>query len=168
MEDLAVETTISSLLGRYEKGTLTRRELIQAMAMLTTMSAGAAAAQTQNTVAAPGFQGSQIEHVSVFVSDRERSKAFYQNVFGLSVVSDAADAARLGPGRIMIVLRPDTARAGRVDHLCIGISNASKESVIQNLKQRGATVLEGGEANLHVKDPDGLIIELIANDRSWR
>ena len=163
-----MESVISNLLNRYERGLLTRRELIKVMGALAAVSTTASAAQVQNTVAAPGFQGSAIEHVSIFVSDRERSKAFYQNVFGLSVVSDAADAARLGPGKIMVVLRPSTANAGRVDHLAIGVSDATKDSVIQNLKQRGATVLEGGEANLHVKDPDGLIIELIANDRSWR
>jgi catechol 2,3-dioxygenase-like lactoylglutathione lyase family enzyme len=162
-----VESAISNLLSRYEKGMLTRRQLVKAMTMLAAFGAVPAEAQQSGTVAAPGFQATQVEHVSIFVRDRQRSKEFYQNVFGLTVVNDAEDATRLGPGRIMVVLRPVPEKAGRVDHLCLGIS-ASKESVIADLKKRGATVLEGGEANLHVKDPDGLIIELIANDRSWR
>jgi catechol 2,3-dioxygenase-like lactoylglutathione lyase family enzyme len=161
-----VENAISNLLSHYEKGLLTRRQLIKGMAMIAAAGTTASASQ-QNTVAAPGFQATQVEHVSIFVSDRAKSRAFYQNVFGLTVVNDAEDAARVGPGRIMVVLRPNAAKAGQIDHICLGIS-ASKESVIADLKKRGATVLEGGEANLHVKDPDGLIVELIANDRSWR
>ena len=163
-----MENTISNLLTRYERGTLSRRELIKAMAMMATMGAAAEAGTAQATPQAnPGFVGSAIEHISLFVSDLKRSRDFYQKTFGLSVVNEAADAIRVGPGRIMIVLRPATARTG-MDHLTIGMDNASKESVIADLKRRGATVLEGGEANLHVKDPDGLIVELIPNDRSWR
>jgi catechol 2,3-dioxygenase-like lactoylglutathione lyase family enzyme len=160
---LIVENTISNLLSRYESGTLTRRELIKAMAMVAAAGAGAEAAMPQ---ANPGFVGSAIEHISLHVSDLKRSRDFYQKTFGLSVMNEASDAIRLGPGRIMVVLRPGN-RPG-LDHLTIGIDNASKESVIQDLKRRGATVLDGGEANLHVKDPDGLIVEIIANDRSWR
>ena len=162
-----MENTISSLLSSYERGMLTRRQVIQAITLAASavMGAGTEEAAAQ---AAPvsGFVGSAIEHISLHVSDLKRSRDFYQKTFGLSVINEASDAVRVGPGRIMIVLRPG-ARPG-LDHLTIGIDNATKESVIQDLKQRGATVLDGGEANLHVKDPDGLIVEIIANDRSWR
>ena len=39
-----MEHVISSLLGRYERGTLTRRELIQGLAMLTVASGAVSAA----------------------------------------------------------------------------------------------------------------------------
>ena len=159
-----METTISNLLNRYERGTLSRRDLVKAVAMIAAAGVTGTAGGTQSTPA--GFKGSAIEHISLKVSNLQRSRDFYRDTFGLSVVNEASDAIRVGPGRIMIVLRPGD-RPG-LDHLTIGIDNATKESVIADLKRRGATPLDGGEANLHVKDPDGLIVELIANDRSWR
>ena len=51
-----MEHVISSLLGRYESGTLTGRELIQGLAMLTVAGGTASAADT-------GFHAVTINHV---------------------------------------------------------------------------------------------------------
>src|SRR5947207_467701 len=68
--------TISKLLEAYENGKMSRRTLIQGLAVL---AAGATAAE------AAGFQGNRINHVSLQVSNLQRSTDFYQRVFGCTV-----------------------------------------------------------------------------------
>ena len=66
-----METIINLLLQRFESGSLSRRQLIQGLAMLATAGVPAQA-QTR------GFQGAFISHVSLSVSDLQRSSEFYQ------------------------------------------------------------------------------------------
>src|SRR4030095_2071552 len=68
--------TISKLLQAYENGKMSRRTLIQGLAML---AAGSTAAE------AAGFQGNSINHISLQVSNLQRSTDFYQRVFDCKV-----------------------------------------------------------------------------------
>jgi catechol 2,3-dioxygenase-like lactoylglutathione lyase family enzyme len=150
-----VEHVISSLLGRYENGTLTRRELIQGLAMLTVAS-GTASAET------PGFTAATINHVSIQVSDIKRSTEFYMRAFGLPKrVAANPSAVRLGVGPSHLTLRQDKP-SGLVDHFCLGVDKFNRESVIRDLKARGVTPEpdEKGPQGFHVKDPDGFRVQL--------
>ena len=71
-----MEKVIDHLLVSYERGALSRREIVGALAMLTTAAGSAAAAPA-------GFAGSSLNHVSITVSDIERSANFYSRVFAL-------------------------------------------------------------------------------------
>src|ERR1700680_5235680 len=62
------DNMISRLLATYENGKMSRRDLVQGLALLTA-SAG--------TMSAAGFQGSSINHVSMQVSDLKKSTDFY-------------------------------------------------------------------------------------------
>ena len=68
-----MEGMISSLVTRFERGALTRRELIQS---LTTLAA--ARGTTIAQVPDAGIRAAKIDHVSIQVSDLPRSIAFYQ------------------------------------------------------------------------------------------
>ena len=65
-----MEAIISDLVNRFEKGALTRRGLIQGLAMLT--AAGVSPAQDT------GLKGVKIDHISIQVSDLPRAIAFYE------------------------------------------------------------------------------------------
>jgi catechol 2,3-dioxygenase-like lactoylglutathione lyase family enzyme len=156
-KEVNVEHVISSLLKRYEGGALSRRELVRGLAML---------AAAGGTASAAGFESSTLNHVSILVSDVPRSAAFYQRVFNLSVLDEDKAAPRirlrLGKSSHLTIRRRNP--AGTIDHFAIGIDHFNKEAVIKDLKQRGATPQEGGDAGLHVKDPDGFDVQLIANE----
>src|SRR5215471_19492899 len=74
-----MESIISNLLARFEKGSLSRRELVSGLAML---AAGSTAAAAQENL---DFGGATIDHVSIQVADLQRSVDFYQKMFGFSV-----------------------------------------------------------------------------------
>ena len=77
-----MEAIISNMLTRFEKGSLSRRDLISGLSMLAAGAASAEAAQNS------GLKGLTIDHISIQVSDLQKSIAFYQNVFGLSIMSE--------------------------------------------------------------------------------
>ena len=147
--------TISRLLEAYENGKMSRRHLIQGLALL---------AAGSGTVEAAGFQGNSINHVSLFVSNLQRSTDFYQRVFGCPVNKrDGNNQLTFGKG--FLVLRPGNP-SGKVDHLAIGVDNFKKESVTADLKVRGVTPIDqqGGGFGFHVVDPDGFPVQISANN----
>ena len=146
---------ISDLVDGYERGRVTRRELIQALAMLAAAGAGATAS------AAPLRSGS-INHVSVLVSDMARSIEFYNRVFGLSVQNEdkANKIARLGiGGKVLVSLRVEPP-PGLVDHFAIGVDGFNREAVTKELQAMGLTPHENLEFGFHVKDPDGANVQI--------
>lgn len=152
-----MQSIISHLLNRFEQGALTRRELAQGLTMLA--AAGTTAAVAQEAV---DFKAADIDHVSIHVTDLQRSVDFYQKMFGFTVVSQdkPREIIRLGNKGVMISLNHGSP-AGLVDHFAIGIPHFNKEAVQNHFTQHGATPLQGDYAGLHVKDPDGINVQVV-------
>jgi catechol 2,3-dioxygenase-like lactoylglutathione lyase family enzyme len=149
---------ISDLVERFESGRLSRRELIGGLTLL--MAAGQAPAQ--QAPQSPGLVGNGIDHVSVLVSDLERSAKFYQSLFGLAVLSEDKPHGilRLGRKRVSVSIRKETPY-GTVDHFGVSVENFNKEAVTQVLTQRGLAPQENWQYGLHVKDPDGVVVQML-------
>ena len=150
-----MEPIISDLLNRFEKGSLSRRELVRGLAMLAASGTAAAAQEDID------FKGADIDHVSIHVADLQRSVDFYQKMFGFTVISQDQPHGiiRLGNTRTLVSLNHESP-AGIVDHFAIGIPRFTKESAASYLKQRGATPLDDPFAGLHVNDPDGIYVQI--------
>jgi hypothetical protein len=73
-----------------------------------------------------------------------------------------AQLVQLKLGKSHLSIRHGDGTKG-VDHFAIGLDRFDKDSVIADLKARGATPREDPGAGLHVVDPDGLNVQLIAN-----
>jgi len=161
-KEVAMESIISNILTRFEKGALTRRELAQGLAMLAAgaTACGATAAVAQEAV---DFKSADIDHVSIQVADLGRSIDFYQKMFGFTVVSQDQPRGiiRLGNTRTIVSLNHQSP-AGIVDHFAIGVPHFSKESAARYLTQHGATPLDDPYAGLHVKDPDGVNVQIFS------
>jgi catechol 2,3-dioxygenase-like lactoylglutathione lyase family enzyme len=151
-----MEAMISTLVNRFEKGAISRRELIQGLAMLT--AAGGAAAQAQDSV----IKAARIDHVSIQVTDLQRSIAFYQKMFGLTVVNEDKpnEIARLGAGKILVSLHHKNP-TGIVDHFAIGVEKFNKEAVTRELMERGANPEDNLDAGFHIKDPEGISVQIV-------
>ena len=152
-----MEPTISNLLSSYEKGSLSRRELVRGLAMLAASATAAAAQEDIN------FKAANIDHISIHVADLQRSVDFYQKMFGFTVVSQAEEGGvkivRLGNTKTLVSLNVG-GPPGRVDHFAIGIPRFTRDSITSYLTQRGATPLQGDLAGLHIKDPDGVNVQI--------
>src|SRR5438874_1370172 len=159
-KEIAMESIISNLLSRFEKGSLSRRQLVQGLALL---AASGTAATAQEDI---DFKTADIDHVSIQVADMQRSVDFYQKMFGFSVVSQdqPLGIVRLGTNRSLVSLNRQSP-AGIVDHFAIGVPRFSKEAAVRYVRQRGVSPEDDPYAGLHIKDPDGINVQIFYQRR---
>jgi catechol 2,3-dioxygenase-like lactoylglutathione lyase family enzyme len=153
-----METTIAALVDRFERGALTRRQLIQGLTML----AGTAASSRASAAQAGSLRGTGIDHVSVLVSDLQRSAAFYQRLFGMTPLSEDKpnQILRLGMKRTIVSLRHE-GQPGVIDHFAIAVENFNREAVTDQLKTHGLTPRQNVQFGFHITDPDGAVVQIV-------
>jgi catechol 2,3-dioxygenase-like lactoylglutathione lyase family enzyme len=150
-----MESIVSNLVARFEKGALSRRELVQGLTMLAASATTASAQEDLN------FRTATIHHISIHVADLQRSTEFYQKMFGFKVVSDepARNIVRLGNTGTLVSLNRESP-PGIVDHIAIGIPRYNTDVAVRYFTQRGVKPLEDNIAGFHVIDPDGIRVQI--------
>ena len=157
-----MEAIISDLVTRFEKVALSRRGLIQGLAMLAAVGAPASNAQAQE-----GLKGVNIDHISIQVTDLPRAITFYEKIFGLKILGEDKpnEISRLGSGKIIVSLHHKSP-TGIVDHFAIGVENFNREQVTRQLKALGVTPEENLDAGFHIKDPEGMSVQIVPAPRA--
>jgi catechol 2,3-dioxygenase-like lactoylglutathione lyase family enzyme len=153
-----MEAIISNLVSRFERGALSRRELVQGLAML---AAGSAAASAQEAPA--GLKAAKIDHVSIQVTDLPRAVAFYEKIFGLTVVGEDKpnEIVRLGMNRHALVSLHHKSPTGIVDHFAIGVEGFNQDAVTKQLKAFGLNPETNLDYGYHIKDPEGMNVQIV-------
>jgi catechol 2,3-dioxygenase-like lactoylglutathione lyase family enzyme len=153
------------LVDRFEKGALSRRELIAGL-----MALGASASVTGSDAAPPKpIAVGGIDHVAFRVSDVGRSARFYAEHLGASVRSQSPSSVFLDVGADWIALFgagtvstgfPPTASG--VDHVSFHSTAArSIEDRVRVLREHGLDPHNpAGSGRVYFKDPDGIILQL--------
>jgi catechol 2,3-dioxygenase-like lactoylglutathione lyase family enzyme len=154
-----MEGLISNLVYRFERGLLTRRELVRGLSMLTAAGSAVTVAQAQDAA----IKGVKIDHVSIQVTDLPRAIAFYQKMFGFTIVSEDKpnEIVRLGGAGKVLVSLHHKSPTGLVDHFAIGVEKFDSEAVTRELKQLGANPENNLDAGFHIKDPEGLSVQIV-------
>jgi len=155
---------LDRVLDAYDSGALGRRELLMSLAgMLFLSSAKAAPSLTPGT---PLFHGSTINHVTLYVSDVRRSRAFYTVLLGLPIRDEGVDFCefRCGSGFLGLYAKggAQPPRTG-IDHFCIGVEGLDVKKAFQTLKQAlpsAAPELTEKDTQVYVRDPDGILVQL--------
>lgn len=156
---------LDSLVGQYERGMLSRRELLAALvAVCAAPATGDSTPQGNAPIEVGGF-----DHLALRVSDLNRSARFYQEHLGGRVRSQSAGAVFLDVGQHWIALfAPGTASTG-YDATSVGVDHISFHAAKQrSLEQRMAVLREhklnpvspAGSNRVYFKDPDGIILQL--------
>jgi catechol 2,3-dioxygenase-like lactoylglutathione lyase family enzyme len=156
---------IDSLVDQFERRTLSRRELVTALAALV------AAPQSAEAQTAPVAQGRTLNHISIAVSNVERSAEFYSRLLGLKVVSRPGNGGinlGLSDGFLGLYALPNP---GQPHHFCIGVDDYDPDRLAGRLKEAGvearvdrnpANRTTGGD-QLYFNDPDNTRVQLSAN-----
>jgi catechol 2,3-dioxygenase-like lactoylglutathione lyase family enzyme len=150
---------LDCLLAQYEAGRLSRRELLGALAALV-------AAGTQGrAAAAPVGAVKQLNHVTVFVPNVQKAVAFYQDLFGMLVLTrqDTGINLSTGVGFFGIYPAQGGATTGSINHLCFGLENFDADAMLKMLTDRGIKAnirMRGDTKELYFTDPDGLRVQL--------
>jgi catechol 2,3-dioxygenase-like lactoylglutathione lyase family enzyme len=155
--------TLEALVNAYDHGTISRRQLLQALAVV------GASARADAQPPAAAMRGRLLHHVNVQVSDVAKSEAFYRTLLGLpaSRVVQGPDnhGLDLPGGGLIILQRSET--PGKIDHFCVGVENWNADRVRAATKAAGIERVIGTAAdNFFVADPDGLRVQMSAVDWS--
>jgi len=160
-----MEALVDKIVGDFESGRITRRQLIQTLALCATAPAAAAAQVPAAGSAASGpapWKTVWLDHISYAVSDYKKSTEFYKNLMGWTVENDnGKNQATLRIGNFGGIIirnsrRPDegvsaaaapaTAQAsqpprppltGVINHVSYGIDPWDTEKVKIELERRG-------------------------------
>jgi catechol 2,3-dioxygenase-like lactoylglutathione lyase family enzyme len=158
------------LVGRFERGVISRRELVAALLALATQPVSAAQPMGAAQATAPRpIQVSGIDHVAFRVSDVQKSARFYTELFGATVRSQSETSVFLDVGSDWVALFARGvastgygATAPGVDHLSFRSTNArSAADRMAVLREHGLDpVSPAGSGRVYFKDPDGNILQL--------
>jgi len=173
-----MEAVINGLLQDFERGKMTRRQLIQSLALAAAAApvatVGAQTASTIPPAAGPAaFKTVWLDHISYAVTDYRKSTAFYRDLMGWEIRNDNGKnqcTMKIGDvGEILIRNRrePDAAAApaqppapitGVINHVSYGIADWNTDGVKAELEKRGLNprpdMVGDNFKSFHVKDPD--------------
>jgi catechol 2,3-dioxygenase-like lactoylglutathione lyase family enzyme len=114
------------------------------------------------------FVYANLDHVSLQISNIDKSLEFYTKVFGGALRKEDESPrsyVQLGSG-YMAVSQFATGRTARIDHFCGGLRNISIPETRQLLRQMGIQFTEPPPFGLFFSDPDGIRIQLWT-ENSW-
>ena len=165
-----MESVIAGLLKDFEHGKMSRRQLIQSLAL------AAAAVSVPGTTDAQTpklFKTIGVDHIDYRVKDYAKTRDFYVEVMGMVPMrdngKDGVDLNFGGNSRLITRTRRDAPGQpatpnpqARIDHFAFWIDDWNTERVVAELKKRGLDPVDdgGGYASYHVKDPDGFDLQI--------
>jgi catechol 2,3-dioxygenase-like lactoylglutathione lyase family enzyme len=171
-----MELVISQLLKQFEDGKVTRRQLIQSLALAASAAAGAAPAAAQTTQ----LRAVNIEHLNYVATDYAKTRDFYAGLLGMTVANDnGKDLAEVHWGdargvgvrdRLMMSLhtkQPAQSKTG-IDHIAVKLADWDTDKVKAELERRGLKprLAQGGAidtpnyVSFMVQDPDGMGVQI--------
>jgi catechol 2,3-dioxygenase-like lactoylglutathione lyase family enzyme len=159
-----MEYAISNLLQKFERGSITRRQLIQGLVLTASVASG-----TNSTLAAPQtsdgtklLQATGMVHVSYMVHDYAKIRDFYADLFGMKVTMDDGKQCRMSVGNNILIPRNAPFNTPRYDHISYAIAgwDKNKEAIGEELKRRGLNPFWNGQTAYHFRDPEGMDIEI--------
>jgi hypothetical protein len=113
-----MENMIAKLLDDFERGRMTRRQLIKSLAVVGAVAADATPASAEN---GKGFKAIAVNHISYQVNDYAKTRDFYADLLGMRVVGDTGTQCNLVFGDTNTFVIPRNAPQGstppRVDHI---------------------------------------------------
>ncbi len=146
---------IDKMVSEYEKGRLTRRQLVAGLAaMATSVGAGGSSAGAEGST----FKATGLNHIALSVTDVERARDFYVEHLGLRVTSERLPSnSFLDCGDEFLALFRN--RVAGMAHYCYSIPDYNQHEAAERLRGVGLTPsLEGNR--IYFRDADGLVVQL--------
>jgi len=164
-----MEQIIDNLLNDFERGRMSRRQLVQALAVgaLSGTATPALSAEPRR------LQAISVNHISYGVADYTKTRDFYADLLGMKVSQDTGQQCYLGFGDTLLTARKTKQPDGKpyIDHIAYTLGNwepgnaADENAVEAELTRRGLaprTDMGGDSKSFHIKDPDGFNLQVCA------
>jgi len=166
---------LDGMFRQYERGAISRRELMAGLAVLcagpVAQPSGCAglSAQTQGAAGREPIPISGLDHIALRVSDLARSTKFYQEHLGGRVRSQSEGATFLDVGSHWVALFARGAVSTGYEATQPGVDHISFHSTQHRILEERMGVLEAhglnpvsprGSGRVYFRDPDGIILQL--------
>ena len=150
---------IDQLVASYERRTISRRALIEALATIALSTRALAYTGPPESL----VRARTLNHVTITTADVARSKAFYQKLAGLRVRDEGKDFCELQLEGAFLGLYPPEEAGDRqgFDHLCLGVESYDPKRLLERLQQavpEAKPRVSYGD-QLYLWDPDGVQIQ---------
>ena len=164
-----MEHIIAKLLQNFEDGKMTRRQLIQSLALAATAASATGAVPA---AAADKYvvKTTYLNHVGYQVADYAKSRDWYADLFGMKVALDDGKKANLAVGESLVIFHNrQSASTPIIDHICFTIADWDKDKSVRGaveaeLKRRGLET-QSSANSIDIKDPDGFRLQLGGKDQ---
>ena len=170
-----MNSMVDSLFDQYDRGLITRRNLVQALAAL--VLPASSLAQDGGRASGPIVRGLSVNHVQLAVSDVPRSFAFYERLFGVTKGWPATDA---GTGIHMdlpdgyISIDSGAGQKGVITHFSVAVEHMDRaaakgladkiNSELPDAKARDAYQANTSGSTVNLRDPDGVFVQISSKD----
>ena len=144
---------------------LDRRQLLQGLALSAT---GAVAARAMPGPGGAPLKAIAVNHISYTVPDYAKTRDFYSDLLGMTVVWDDGNQCALefgdpaAPNALYLRKLQQPGDRPNVDHLAFSIDHFDKDAVGAELKRRGLDPRPDGPLAWSIHDPDGYRIQICA------
>jgi catechol 2,3-dioxygenase-like lactoylglutathione lyase family enzyme len=157
-------TEMESLVTRYDRGDINRRQLLAALAAIAAIAAMPQATRGEEEKG-PAFEAKSLNHVTLSVSDIQKSKKFYESILGITTVSKHKDGINLGLGDSSFLGLYSIDKPPRIHHFCVGLDEYHVQVAAERLRQYGIVpFVSPGKPEVYFQDPDGIIVQLESKD----
>ena len=170
-----MNSVVDSLFDQYDRGRMTRRHLVEALAALALPTS--TLAQDSARASRPIVRGLSVNHVALTVSDVPRSFAFYERLFGATKGWPATDA---GTGIHMdlpdgyISIDSGAGPKGVITHFSVAVEHMDRVAAksladkinreLPDAKAREAYQANTGGSTVNLRDPDGVFVQISSKD----
>ena len=155
--------TAEQLVNAFERGQLSRRQLIVQLMAIGAASAGfgSLAAAAEPATQPSTFTATTIDHLALSVTDVRRSVAFYQKHLGLRLTrgggeNDGSAFLNCGERDFLALFRGD--KPG-LHHFSFAIPNYNADDAAKRIEAAGLKLERQGN-RVYFPDPDGLTVQV--------
>jgi metallothiol transferase len=148
---------ISQLVEDFERGRLTRRQLVAHLTAVTAAMAGLSARGQETAAPASTFQATGVDHVALRVTDVPRSRSFYERHLGLEVTDCGSGSCFLRCGGDFLALFQGSSPG--LDHYAFAIDGYSAAGAVAKLEAAGLKARRRAN-RVYFADPDGIEVQV--------
>src|SRR3984893_4643006 len=133
-----MELTIEKMIGEFERGAMTRRQLALSITALFTAA--------RSSAAAPDMRAVPLNHGTVKVADVQRTSKFYQEVFGMPLKQHSEKTHILGVGKSFFGIEQKSGGPA-LDHYDFGIEGWDAAEMRRKVAAHGLHITPGSRGD---------------------
>jgi catechol 2,3-dioxygenase-like lactoylglutathione lyase family enzyme len=158
-----MQRTIDTLVGQFERGKLTRRQLVQGLLMVV---ASPALAQERPTGA---FRATGIDHVQITVDDLKATQQFYEKLFGSKgrLPNPTQLILPIGMAGDYISAHSENGPIKPIDHFGITVEGFSQDAALATIERvvPGTKTEKFATTSIFLTGPDGVRVQIGADTK---